>query len=111
MPRKGKSSEENGSPGGEASTNSFASQNGDISNEEIAARAYQIYTREGMVEGRDMEHWLQAEKELKAERQNQPGNPAAAPAAVGSSAASPSRSEPRSARQTRSQQSSLAATQ
>jgi hypothetical protein len=100
MPRKGKVSEGNGSPASETSSNSFASQNGEISYEEIAMRAYEIYTREGMVEGRDMEHWLQAERELKAERQNQRIN--AAP--IGSSAASSTRTEPRSARQTRPQQ-------
>lgn len=33
--------------------------------DEIAAHAYQIYLREGCVEGRDMEHWLQAESELR----------------------------------------------
>src|SRR2546423_9659406 len=34
--------------------------------DEIAAQAYQIYLREGCVEGRDMDHWLQAEAELRA---------------------------------------------
>jgi hypothetical protein len=33
--------------------------------DEIAAHAYQIYLREGCLEGRDMEHWLQAEAELR----------------------------------------------
>lgn len=33
--------------------------------DEIAAHAYQIYLREGCVEGRDMDHWLQAEAELR----------------------------------------------
>ena len=33
--------------------------------DEIAAQAYQIYLREGCVEGRDMDHWLQAESELR----------------------------------------------
>jgi hypothetical protein len=37
--------------------------------DEIAAQAYQIYLREGCVEGRDMDHWLQAEAELR-ERAN-----------------------------------------
>src|SRR5688572_31451411 len=34
--------------------------------DEIAAHAYQIYLREGCVEGRDLEHWLKAEAELRA---------------------------------------------
>jgi hypothetical protein len=44
--------------------------------DEIAAHAYQIYLREGSVEGRDMEHWLKAEAELRdgAARSNGNGN-------------------------------------
>lgn len=34
--------------------------------DEIAAQAYQIYLREGCPEGRDLDHWLQAEIELRA---------------------------------------------
>ena len=34
--------------------------------DEIAAHAYQIYLREGCVEGRDLDHWLKAEQELRA---------------------------------------------
>jgi hypothetical protein len=34
--------------------------------DEIAAQAYQIYLREGCVTGRDLEHWLQAEAELRS---------------------------------------------
>jgi hypothetical protein len=33
--------------------------------DEISARAYEIYLREGCVAGRDLEHWLQAETELR----------------------------------------------
>jgi hypothetical protein len=33
--------------------------------DEIAAQAYQIYLREGGAGGRDMDHWLQAEAELR----------------------------------------------
>lgn len=38
--------------------------------DEIAAQAYQIYLREGAIAGRDLEHWLQAETELMAAREN-----------------------------------------
>jgi hypothetical protein len=31
---------------------------------EVAARAYEIYEREGRPEGRHLEHWVQAETEL-----------------------------------------------
>jgi hypothetical protein len=41
-----------------------------FSPEEIAARAYTIYDREGRVDGKDMDHWLRAEQELQAERQH-----------------------------------------
>lgn len=40
-----------------------------ISNEEIALRAYEIYEREGRSDGHDMDHWLQAESELRTEHQ------------------------------------------
>jgi hypothetical protein len=33
--------------------------------DEIAAHAYEIYIREGSVAGRDLDHWLQAEAELR----------------------------------------------
>lgn len=33
----------------------------------IAARAYEIYEREGCIDGRDQEHWFQAIEELNAE--------------------------------------------
>jgi hypothetical protein len=42
-----------------------AIQNSTPSHDEIAAQAYQIYLREGCVEGHDMDHWLRAEAELR----------------------------------------------
>ncbi|HEX7860088.1 MAG TPA: DUF2934 domain-containing protein [Verrucomicrobiae bacterium] len=44
-----------------------------FSSEEIAARAYQIFEREGRTDGRDMDHWLQAEQELRREREKRGG--------------------------------------
>ncbi|MEW6159542.1 MAG: DUF2934 domain-containing protein [Verrucomicrobiota bacterium] len=38
--------------------------------EEIAAEAYNIYLSEGCIDGRDLDHWLQAEARLMAERQD-----------------------------------------
>ena len=38
-----------------------------IIHEEISRRARQIWEREGCPEGRDQEHWLQAEAELRQE--------------------------------------------
>lgn len=63
---------------GNGNGNSRTEQQGDgsasrelmFSNEEIAERAYQIYEREGRTDGRAMDHWLQAESELREERQN-----------------------------------------
>ena len=40
-----------------------------ISNDEIATRAYELYERDGRSDGRAMDHWLQAESELRSERQ------------------------------------------
>ena len=45
-----------------------STQNETFSSDEIAARAYQIYEREGRSDGRDMDHWLRAERELREER-------------------------------------------
>jgi hypothetical protein len=33
---------------------------------EIASRAYELFLAEGGTHGRDIEHWLQAERELRA---------------------------------------------
>src|SRR5438105_15718801 len=41
--------------------------------DEIAAQAYQIYLREGCPEGRELDHWRQAEGELRI-RANGNGN-------------------------------------
>ncbi len=37
------------------------------SQEEISARAYQIFVERGCPEGRDLEHWLEAEAQLSGE--------------------------------------------
>src|ERR1043165_781985 len=50
-----------------------STQNWTPTHDEIAAQAYQIYLREGCVEGRDMDHWLRAESELR-ERTNGNGH-------------------------------------
>jgi len=33
--------------------------------EEIAAKAYELFQQDGSTDGRDLEHWLRAEEELK----------------------------------------------
>jgi hypothetical protein len=38
-----------------------------IKYEQICKRAYQIWEREGKPEGKDQEHWILAEEELRAE--------------------------------------------
>ena len=45
-----------------------------FSSDQIAQRAYQIFEREGRMDGRDMEHWLQAERELQSERERTGSN-------------------------------------
>jgi hypothetical protein len=44
-----------------------------FSSDEIAQRAYEIYERDGRMDGRDMDHWLQAERELREERERSRG--------------------------------------
>lgn len=36
--------------------------------EEIAKRAFEIWKNEGEIEGREQDHWLRAESELRKER-------------------------------------------
>jgi hypothetical protein len=36
------------------------------SQEQIARRAYEIFIERGQPEGRDLEHWLEAERQLRA---------------------------------------------
>jgi hypothetical protein len=36
--------------------------------EEVQARAYEIYVQRGRIDGFDLEHWLEAEEELKQSR-------------------------------------------
>lgn len=53
--------------------------------EEIAAYAFQLWEAEGRQHGRDMDHWLQAEAHLLADRQYEAGVLKAARAAVAES--------------------------
>jgi hypothetical protein len=46
--------------------------------DEISARAYQIFVERGCPEGRDLEHWLEAEKQLSAASQPSTPQPQAA---------------------------------
>ena len=39
----------------------------ELSKEEIARRAYELYTQRGCEPGKDVEDWVRAEKELAAE--------------------------------------------
>ena len=38
--------------------------------DEIAVRAYELFLQEGAANGRDMEHWLRAEEELKSRKKS-----------------------------------------
>lgn len=46
-------------------------QTNNISQDEIAKRAYEIYERNGCQPGRDVENWLAAEAELSAAQKQQ----------------------------------------
>jgi hypothetical protein len=39
-----------------------------LTHDVIAARAYELFLRDGAKHGRDVEHWLRAEHELRAQR-------------------------------------------
>jgi len=66
--------------------------------EEIAACARQIYEADGRPEGKALEHWLQAETQLIAERKAQTAELVAKPATVKKAATA----KPRVARRSRS---------
>ena len=44
--------------------------------EQIAARAYEIFVERGRPEGRDLDHWLEAEAQLRAAMQANGGTAA-----------------------------------
>ncbi len=46
-----------------------------VSQDQIAARAYHIWQRAGCPAGKEQDHWLQAERELQTEKQPQRSNP------------------------------------
>lgn len=43
----------------------MAEQNGSISTDLIARRAYELFLQDGEVHGHDVDHWLAAERELE----------------------------------------------
>src|SRR5688500_9420374 len=53
---------------------SIAMTNTTPTHDEIAAHAYQIYLREGCVDGRDLDNWLRAEAELRSRATNGNGH-------------------------------------
>jgi len=61
-----------------------------IAQNEIAARAYQIWESHGRPAGRELEHWLQAEKELRSAK----GGPSSDRPEPGRRSEQPSRSAP-----------------
>ena len=46
--------------------------------EQITRRAYEIFIERGRPEGRDLEHWLEAEKQLRATSQTKSATPVSA---------------------------------
>jgi len=60
--------------------------------EQIARRAYEIFEQRGRPEGRDQEHWLEAEAQLRAESgRNAGGNSTPSPQPAKSSRRTPAR--------------------
>ena len=64
--------------------------------EEIAACAHRIYEMEGRPEGRALEHWLQSEAQLIADRKAQAAEKSSKPAAIVAPAAARSAKRERS---------------
>jgi hypothetical protein len=52
------------SPESSETSSSLDSPGAHPTHEEIAIRAYEIYEASGRIEGRDGDHWLEAEREL-----------------------------------------------
>jgi hypothetical protein len=50
----------------------------ELSKEDIAHRAYEIYTQRGCEPGKDVEDWIRAEQELGAEPEIKPAKAKAA---------------------------------
>jgi hypothetical protein len=84
---------QNGGGSGDGSPTVADAENLSFSSEQIAERAYQIFEREGRKDGKDMDHWLQAERELKEERKRAQGN-AATDGNVAGAARGPAASAP-----------------
>lgn len=68
----------------------------ELNHDEIAAKAYQIWEGSGRPSGSDLEHWLQAEKELASARaaNGGAGSEKTAPKPATSSGAQQSSSKP-----------------
>ena len=62
MPRPNKP-EQSKNPNG--SGNGAADKHESVRSEDIARRAYEIYQSRGEAHGNDLDHWLEAERELK----------------------------------------------
>jgi hypothetical protein len=51
----------------------IADESSTPTHEQIAARAYEIFIERGRPEGRDLDHWLEAEAQLRASAQANSG--------------------------------------
>ena len=49
-----------------------------VSDQEIAARAYELWENDGRNHGRDLDYWLQAKNELSSSRQSESSTPSPA---------------------------------
>jgi hypothetical protein len=58
------------------SADQASSDPGSLGRETIARRPYQLWEREGWPEGRDVDHWLRAERNLSGDGPENPGGDA-----------------------------------
>jgi hypothetical protein len=54
------------SAAGDRSANSLTGGSANVTEDDIARRAHELYMASGRAHGRDLEDWLQAERELRA---------------------------------------------
>ena len=74
----------------------FSKSDGRPSHQEIAQRAYELFEKSGGLPGRDMQNWLEAERQLVAAAQQRTVTPQAI-----TTPSNPSKSAPRQERVTR----------
>jgi hypothetical protein len=67
-PRTTRPRREQSSPVTKSTANDVSTTTSSLTHGDIAMRAYELYLADGATAGRDLEHWLRAESELRDRR-------------------------------------------